>query len=81
MGLDSGSERPKQIQVRFPISVGDFAEAAGLDPLSVKDDLRRMRINPRLDALVPGDVLQKIGKAHGIDVQVLPPLKYPPRPV
>lgn len=76
-GNHNSNEPPRRVEVFTPVSVGDFAEAAGLEVQVVIKDLLTMGFYTRTGFLVPDDVIRKVAKRHNLVVEFV---RRPPRP-
>lgn len=73
----NSDEPRRRVKVFTPVSVGDFAEAAGLEVQVVIKDLLAMGFFTRPGFLMPDDVIRNVAKRHNLVVEFVP---RPPRP-
>jgi translation initiation factor IF-2 len=72
---NNGDPERRTIRIRTPVTVREFAAAAGLKPFKVISDLMKMGIFAALHQPMIEESIQAVGRENGVEVEIIPPGK------
>jgi hypothetical protein len=69
--LPRATQLPLKISLKHPVSMAEFAQAIGLTPAQVSEELARDKVYLNRNMTIPGRIAHELARRHGIELDIV----------